>query len=129
MAIEIEVKKEGKVRKWIREHKKQLAIAGAVIGSFALGIAYERCTNKKLKAWHEAEKELEGYTLSYPDECTKRIDEDIFVNLAPTIEDAVLSDGIDAFYIDRDYPVEFESGDTRLRRVSVSVSDMGQYEG
>lgn len=129
MAIEIEVKKEGKVRKWIREHKKQLAIAGAVIGSFALGIAYERCTNKKLKAWHEAKKELEGYKLSDPDECTKRIDEDIFVNLAPTIEDAVLSDGIDGFYIDRDYPVEFESGDTRLRRVSVSVKDMGMYEG
>ena len=122
------LKKEGKVRKWIREHKKQLKIAGAVIGSFALGIAYERCTNKKLKAWHEAKKELEGHKLSDPDECTKRIDEDIFVNLAPTIEDAVLSDGIDEFYIDRDYPVEFESGDTRLRRVSVSVSDMGQYE-
>ena len=122
-------KKESKAKKWIREHKKQLEIAGAVIGSFALGIAYERCTNKKLKAWHEAEKELEGYKLSDPDECTKRIDEDIFVNLAPTIEDAVLSDGIDEFYIDRDYPVEFESGDTRLRRVSVSVSDMGQYEG
>lgn len=123
MAIEIEVKKEGKVRKWIREHKKQLVIAGAVIGSFALGIVYERCANKKLKAVHEAEKELEGY-----DECTKRIDEDIFTNLAPTIEDAVLSNGIDEFYMDRDYPVEFESGDTRLRRVSVSVKDMGMYE-
>jgi len=122
-------KKESKAKKWIREHKKQLVIAGAVISSFALGIAYERCTNKKLKAWHEAEKELEGYKLSDPDECTKRIDEDIFVNLAPTIEDAVLSDGIDEFYIDRDYPVEFESGDTRLRRVSVSVKDMGMYEG
>ncbi len=121
-------KKESKAKKWIREHKKQLAIAGAVIGSFALGIAYERCTNKKLKAWHEAEKELKGYKLSDPDECTKRIDEDIFVNLAPTIEEAVLSSGIDKFYMDRDYPVEFESGDTRLRRVSVSVSDMGQYE-
>lgn len=128
MAIEIEVKKEGKVRKWIREHKKQLAIAGAVIGSFALGMLYEQCTNKKLKKLHEAEKELEGYKLSDPDECTKRIDEDIFTNLAPTIEEAVLSDGIDEFYMDRDYPVEFESGDTRLRRVSVSVSDMGQYE-
>lgn len=122
-------KKESKAKKWIREHKKQLKIAGAVIGSFALGIAYEQCTNKKLKAWHEAEKELEGYKLSDPDECTKRIDEDIFTNLAPTIEDAVLSDGIDEFYMDRDYPVEFESGDTRLRRVSVSVKDMGMYEG
>lgn len=119
MAIEIKVKKEGKVRKWIREHKKQLAIAGA----FALAIVCERCINK-----HEAEKELESYTLSDPDECTKRIDEDIFTNLAPTIEEAVLSSGIDKFYMDRDYPVEFESGDTRLRRVSVSVSDMGQYE-
>lgn len=125
----IEVKKEGKVRKWIREHKKQLAIAGAVIGSFALGIMYERCANKKLKAVHEAEKEFEGYALSGSDECTKRIDEEIFTNLAPTIEDAVLSDGIDEFYMDQDYPVEFKSGDTRLRRVSVSVKDMGMYEG
>lgn len=122
----IEVKKEGKVRKWIREHKKQLAIAGAVIGSFALGMLYEQYTNKKLKKLHEAEKELEGYALSDPNECTKRIDEDIFTSLAPTIEEAVLSDGIDEFYMDRDYPVEFESGDTRLRRVSVSVKDMGQ---
>ena len=128
MAIEIEVKKEGKVRKWIREHKKQLAIAGAIIGSFALGMLYEQCANKKLKKLHEAEKELEGYALSDPDECTKRIDEDIFTSLAPTIEEAVLSDGIDAFYMDRDYPVEFESGDTRLRRVSVSIKDMGMYE-
>ena len=125
----IEIRKETKVEKWVRKHKKQLAIAGAVIGSFALGIVYERCTNKKLKALHEAEKELEGYALSDPDECTKRIDEDIFTSLAPTIEEAVLSDGIDEFYMDRDYPVEFESGDTRLRRVSVSVKDMGMYEG
>lgn len=127
--MEIEIRKETKVEKWVREHKKQLAIAGAVIGSFVLGMLYEQCTNKKLKALHDAEKELEGYTLSDPDECTKRIDEDIFTNLAPTIEDAVLSDGIDEFYMDRDYPVEFESGDTRLRRVSVSVKDMGMYEG
>lgn len=125
----IEIRKETKVEKWVREHKKQLAIARAVIGSFVLGMLYEQCTNKKLKALHDAEKELEGYTLNDPDECTKRIDEDIFTNLAPTIEDAVLSDGIDEFYMDRDYPVEFESGDTRLRRVSVSVKDMGMYEG
>lgn len=124
----IEVRKETKVEKWVREHKKELAIAGAIIGSFALGMLYEQCTNKKLKKLHEAEKELEGYKLSDPDECTKRIDEDIFTNLAPTIEDAVLSGGIDEFYMDRDYPVEFESGDTRLRRVSVSVKDMGMYE-
>lgn len=125
----IEVRRETKVEKWVRKHKKQLAIAGAIIGSFALGMLYEQCTNKKLKKLHEAEKELEGYALSDSDECTKRIDEDIFTNLAPTIEDAVLSDGIDEFYMDRDYPVEFESGDTRLRRVSVSVKDMGMYEG
>ncbi len=54
------------------------------------------------------------------------VDEDIFTNLAPWIEDWILSDTlIDSMTIHKDFPIEFQ-GDTRLRRVIVTVADLGQ---
>lgn len=113
--------KAEKVKKFFNEHRGEIAVGSAVVGMFALGYLHSKTSVKV------PEVAVKAPELTPFEECSKKVDKDIFTNLAPTIEDAVLSEGIDGFYIDRDYPVEFESGDTRLRRVSVSVKDIGMY--
>lgn len=122
MRKKLETKAE-KAKKWVKDHKKELMLAGAIAGSFVLGVIFNECSNKKLK------KEVEGYTLGDPDKRVKFIDTDIFTSLAPAIEEAVITDGIDRYSDERSYPVEFESGDVRIRKVAVTIEDMGQYEG
>lgn len=60
----------------------------------------------------------------------KKVDEDIFSDLAPEIEDLVLAEGVDEGVIERDFSVQFPkygNGDTTYivkKHVKVIVQDM-----
>ena len=113
-------KKAEKVKKFFNEHRGEIAVGSAVVGMFALGYLHSK-TSVKVPEVAVKVPELTPFEQS-----SKMVDEDIFTNLAPWIEDWILSDKlIDSMTIHKDFPIEFE-GDTRIRRVIVTVADLGQ---
>lgn len=113
-------KKAEKVKKFFNEHRGEIAVGSAVVGMFALGYLYSKTSVKV------PEVAVKAPELTQFEQSSKMVDEDIFTNLAPWIEDWILSDKlIDSMTIHKDFPIEFE-GDTRIRRVIVTVADLGQ---
>lgn len=113
--------KAEKVKKFFNEHRGEIAVGSAVVGMFALGYLHSKTSVKV------PEVVVKAHELTPFEECSKMVDEDIFTNLAPWIEDWILSDTlIDSMTIHKDFPIEFQ-GDTRLRRVIVTVADLGQH--
>ena len=113
--------KAEKVKKFFNEHRGEIAVGSAVVGMFALGYLHSKTSVKV------PEVAVKAPELTPFEECSKMVDEDIFTNLAPWIEDWILSDKlIDSMTIHKDFPIEFE-GSPRLRRVIVTVADLGQH--
>lgn len=113
-------KKAEKVKKFFNEHRGEIAVGSAVVGMFALGYLHSKTSVKV------PEVTVKAPELTPFEQSSKMVDEDIFTNLAPWIEDWILSDKlIDSMTIHKDFPIEFE-GDIRLRRVIVTVADLGQ---
>lgn len=114
--------KAEKVKKFFNEHRGEIAVGSAIVGMFALGYLHSKTSVKV------PEVTVKAPELTPFEQSSKMVDEDIFTNLAPWIEDWILSDTlIDSMTIHKDFPIEFQ-GDTRLRRVIVTVADLGQWD-
>lgn len=113
--------KAEKVKKFFNEHRGEMIVGSVTVGMFVLGYLHSK-SQTKLPAVTVEVPELTPFEKS-----SKMVDEAIFTNLSPWIEDWILSDKlINSMTIHKDFPIEFE-GDTRLRRVIVTVEDLGQY--
>ena len=127
-----------KVKEWIKEHKGEIAMTGLTIGTAV--ICYTICKNTK-KAMNpnlvkNAPNVYVDHTYDGIDkaskELVKAVDKDIFTILAPMIEDAVLTEGVDECVFDTTYTVPFpKNGDWKngtynvLKNVQVIIKDAG----
>ena len=104
---------KNKTVKFYSDHEDQIKKGAIVVGCFALG--YAVC---KLAGKPTLEKELDKLEWKDMDDIKKKeylpeenvirkIDEDIFTELAPAIEDAILDDSSDEDLIERYYDVYF----------------------
>ena len=94
-----EVKKNGK--DFCKKNWPYVVIAGgAAIGIIAWGLAKK--SGVKPSEVNNFLQPIEGGYRG-----NSWIDEDIFTDLAPQIEDALLEEGLDELFIERTYPVKF----------------------
>lgn len=117
------MKKED-IKKFVKDHKTEI-IVGAVSVAIAVGAVFALHNNK-------SSADLEP--LKIPDEMPNpahdHIDEDIFTDLAPQIEDAVLTEGLDEDYIEKTYYVEWPKGGGKegtyeeVKKVIVHIVDI-----
>ena len=124
-----------KMRKFWEEHKAQIAL-GVAVGGFLLGILYEslKDTDCDISLDRDSgEYEIPGEIPSSKN--GREIDEDIFTNIAPQIEAALLEEGLDEAYIDVTYDVEFPMGGdykngtySVKKKVDIYVRDMCDQE-
>ena len=107
------VEAKDKTVKFYSDHKDQIKKGAIVVGSFALGYVICKVTGKStLKKeldqleWKSLDdSESKNYL---PEEnVIRKIDEDVFTELAPAIEDAILDDSSDEDLIERYYDVDF----------------------
>lgn len=116
------MKKED-IKKFFKEHKTEIVIGAiAAVGVVCAVIAAHDDT-----AEHEPVKIPDE--MPYPKH--DYIDEDIFTDLAPQIEDLVLTEGLDEGYIEKTYHVEWpKRGDVNegiyeeVKKVTVHVVDI-----
>lgn len=110
------VEAKNKTVKFYSDHEGQIKKGAIVVGSFALGYIICKVTGKST-----LEKELdqlEWKSLDDPNiqvsvrsgDYNRDIDEDVFTELAPAIEDAILNDSSDEDLIERYYDVDFPKG-------------------
>ena len=115
-----------KVKEWIKEHKEEIAMTGLAVGGVIFGYWFCKTHTKPVFI----DKGVDCGTI--PSKPYQKIDEDIFAILAPMIEDAVLTEGVDESLFDTTYTVPFpKNGDWKngtyeiLKNVQVIVKDVG----
>ena len=95
-------------------------VGSAIVGTFLLGYLHSK-TSVKIP-----EVTVEVPELTPFEKSSKMVDEAVFTNLAPWMEDWVLSDKlIDSMTFHKDFKIEVGGG-PRLRRIIVTVADLGQ---
>lgn len=112
---------------WVKDHKYGIAFGtGIVIFVTGLIVNNKKNDDLELNPFNSVPEELLPY-----EKTNRFIDEDIFTNIAPQIEDLVLEEGADEGYIDVTYDVAFPKfGDYRngtynvKKKVEVYVRDM-----
>lgn len=109
-----EIKKKGRLRRWWNNNWEKILLSmsagAAVVMATVITKMYVDESRKAKLLNKEGEKILE--TLSKPSVKTTmaplatKIDEDIFVNLAPAIEDAVLQSLADKVHLEQSYDLD-----------------------
>ena len=125
------MKKED-VKYFWEEHKEQIIMGALAVTGFALG--WHFCKNHyKL---HKASAKVVETASKLSDELPLKgthqfVDEDIFTNIAPQIEEAVLTEGLDEAFIEATYHVAWPKGGDfkngvyeELKKVTVKVMDI-----
>ena len=117
------MKKED-IKKFVKEHKTGIIVGGLSVAAFVCAVI----------ASHNNESSDDLEPLKIPDEMPNpahdHIDEDIFTDLAPQIEDAVLTEGLDEDYIEKTYYVEWPKGGgnegtyEEVKKVMVHIVDV-----
>lgn len=112
------VEAKNKTVKFYSDHEDQIKKGAIVVGSFVLGYVICKVTGKST-----LEKELDKLEWKSLDDneskkylpeenVIRKIDEDVFTELAPAIEDAILDDSSDEDLIEKYYDVYFpKNGD------------------
>ena len=118
------MKKENKVKKfWDKNKGKIFAVTGWLV---ALGTVTVVVVNS-IGSDETEEVDNTDYDNAMN---SKDVDEDIFTNLAPQIEDMVLTEGLDEGYIEETYSVDYpKNGDsdesyTVDKKVEIKVYDV-----
>lgn len=107
------VEAKNKTVKFYSDHEDQIKKGAIVVGSFVLGYVICKVTGKST-----LEKELDQLEWKDMDDneskkylpeenVIRKIDEDVFTELAPAIEDAILDDSSDEDLIEKYYDVYF----------------------
>lgn len=104
-----------KTKKFVDDHKKAIVIGGVTVAGVAtVVILKDKVTVKEMyyrKFFDNFKKSVAGMS-----EVHRKIDEQIFTDLAPEIEDMVLSEFVEDGYLDRTY----ELGNV-LKKVEVTI--------
>lgn len=104
-----------RTKKFVDDHKKAIVIGGVTVAGVAtVVILKDKVTVKEMyyrKFFDNFKKAITGMS-----EVHRKIDEQIFTDLAPEIEDMVLSEFVEDGYLDRTY----ELGNV-LKKVEVTI--------
>lgn len=115
--------KREKIKNFLKDHKWEIivSILGATTGIIFLNrslVKYKKESEELERQGKEILKVLEDCNRKAQiDPWTTRIDEEIFTDLAPEIEDMVLNKGLEKGWIERTY----ELGKVGKRRVEVNI--------
>lgn len=105
-----------RTKKFVKDHKKAIIIGGVTVA----GVASVVILKDKVTAGNEMyyRKFFDNFKKAMADmsEVHRKIDEQIFTDLAPEIEDMVLSEFVEDGYLDRTY----ELGNV-LKKVEVTI--------
>lgn len=98
---------------WVKEHKKEILVgAGTVIGTAVLITIGVKCSkSSKGKVINDMPKLKE---------IGRIVDEDIFTELAPSIEETVLNKGLEKVVLERSYDL----GDNLSKYVTVTIENV-----
>ena len=99
------MKEKKTVRQWIGEHKEQIVMSALAVGSFALG--YYICKGRA-KTPKIIEKGLDLGEM--PAKPYQGIDERVFTEFAPWLEEAILAEGVDEDILMDQLKVPFPKG-------------------
>ena len=114
--------KKKKLREWAKEHKYELSIGAACIvggGLAILGVKSFESTKSKNKVFKSfGEKKIGAFTGM--GKRSRYIDEDIFVDLAPKIQTAVLDKDIEKACIEKAYDL----GENLSKQVTVMIENV-----
>lgn len=93
-----------KVKKWIREHKAEIAMTGLAVGGFIFGYWFCKTHTKPVFI----DKGVDCGVL--PEKPYQKIDEQIFTEFAPWLEEAILAEGVDEDILMDQLKVPFPKG-------------------
>lgn len=97
-----------KIGRFCINHKEELLLGGAMLASFGFGVLYSKLHSHQPKYQPLPNSDYDPYgNFDATPRCVKRIDEDVFTNVAIQIEDLLLDEGLDEGIINTDYEVEF----------------------
>lgn len=118
-----------KIKKFWEKNKKKIIVGTAVVAG--LVIAYK--FGKKSSAKDVCDKILDAAKETgdaFAESC-KAIDKDIFTELAPEIEEAILEEGLDEYLIEKTYEVAYPLGGVAkngfykaVKKVRVMINDI-----
>lgn len=127
-------KKENKLKTFWQKHKGKIIGATAIVTAVSLVVVKIVLTTEETNSEidEEGKKIIDAFEEAHSlYSGNQAIDEDIFTNLAPNIEDAVLEEGLDEAYFEKNYSVEYpingnpdEGYYTVNKKVTVSVNDI-----
>ena len=108
-------------KKYVNEHKVQFVVGGVTVIGIVVGgrFLFKSVKKTNVKVDSNALKKVVDNGIS---EITRKIDEEIFTDLAPEIENYVLDNGIEHAVSERSYDI----GDNLFKIVTVTVK---QYAG
>ena len=126
-----------KIKQFVDEYKAEIIITGlAAVTGLAIGCTISNHRSKRITSKMN-QLAVPEFIDNIPKGAVngKLIDEDIFTNIAPQIEDLVLKEGLDEGFIDVCYDVEYPKfGDikkgiyTVTKNVKVVITDIGEKE-
>ena len=127
------MKRKQTFKEFCKEHKAEIIVGGIVIVGAVVGFkVWSKKLDIKGKKIADALKET---ATNLPHETYRFVDEDIFTNIAPAIEEAVLEEGLDEALFEKFYKVSYPlGGDPKngfynvKKYVKVLVQDAGDWE-
>lgn len=115
---------------WAKEHKKEILIGSCIVGGAILLTALGA---KGIADWHSKEKAHkergEKILNAFKDVCIEstevneiayHVDEDLFTNVCPTMEDVILNRDVEKLVIERAYDL----GDNLSKHVTVNIENV-----
>lgn len=131
------MKRKQTFKEFCKEHKVEIIVGGiAIVGAIVGFKMWSKKLDIKGKKIADALKEA---ATNFPHETHRFVDEDIFTDLAPAIEEAVLEEGLDEDFFEKFYKVSYPlGGDPKngfydvkkyvKKYVKVLVQDAGDWE-
>ena len=122
-----------KIKEFRNEHNVEIIVGGIAIVGAVVGLkVWSKKLDVKDKKIADAFKTA---ATNLPHETHRFVDEDIFTDLAPAIEEAVLEEGLDEVLFEKFYKVSYPKfGDPKKgfynvkKYVKVLVQDAGDWE-
>ena len=110
--------KKEEIKEWVKEHKTILIETGLVVGGAVLTVL----VTKKFSCHHSNYTLVPKPELSDFEKNAKLIDEEVFTDLAPNIETAVLNKDLDKVVLERSY--QLDENELLSKFVTVTVENV-----